>query len=689
LRRSVIIFAVAVVGSAMVAHSLPRSMPQAPVQKSPVNDASLDGTANARVVIASGFEARSLANQVDTAATESTSRAALFVTSADQPNRLFSLNSLGASTTAATAGAITKLAPIAGVGAAGSLGDGGMAVAAELNLKLDSLSMRSGVAVAADGTIFIADTHNATIRRIAGASSSEPGVIRSVAGRWAPRQNIELVEPLGIALDRAGNLYIADHGANSVLMLRAAAAQAVGSLEMLAHVALPAGIAVTGDGSKVFVASPENGAVFAIEPRTRAIQPVAGFVGHASACPGSAPTRIALGAVCPVGLAVDNGGNLFVANAIANHITRVDAQTSAVTVAGADLSAPGDISFDGSGNLFVAEQGRQRLVEIRGLGVPANSVTLSPSANIFGVEPTHGVSPTTPFTLTNSTNAPLAALNVSSYQGANPSDFQTVSTSCLATLPANSSCVINVALAPTDVGPLSAQLAVTYTGSTSPVTADVTGTGASYTIDLAANQAPIAVVAAGNHATYNLQITPDSNFPATSPYTVTLVCPPIASPALTTLPPGDLQALTTCTFTPASATIAPGTVIPITFVVMTTNPKTGILGFAPPATWLGSYPWGRRGPPLFPSLVLIVAVALFWTLNAILGRSVKKFRRISIFAIFVAVTAFVGGCRGGGGKRILGTPSGTANFLVQATVQNAQGSSLNVTRAVALQLIVQ
>lgn len=689
MRRSVIIFVVAVVGSEMVAHSLPCSTPQAPAQNGAANPAALGGTTNPRVVIASGLEARSLAIQVDTVAAESTSRAALYVTAADQVNRLFSLSSLGASATAAAAGSFAKLAPIAGVSAAGSLGDGGMAAAAELNLKLDALTMRSGVAVAADGTIFIADTHNATIRRIAGPASSEPGVIRSVAGRWAPRQNIELIEPMGIALDRKGNLYIADHGTNSVLILRAAGpAEVAGTFELLAHVALPASIAVTGDGSKVFVASPENGAVFVIEQRTHAIQSVAGFVGHASACPGSPPAKRESAEVCPAGLAVDGGGNIFVADAIANHVVRVDAQTSAVTVAAGDLSAPGEISFDGSGNLFVAEQGRQRLVEIRGLGVPVNSVTLSPPANDFGVEPTQGVSPTSPFTLTNSTNVPLTALNVSTFQGANLADFRTTSTSCLAALPANSSCVINVALAPTDVGPLSAQLAVTYTGAANPVTANVTGTGASYTIDVAANQAPIAVVTAGNHATYNLQITPDSNFPAASPYMVTLVCPPIASPALTTLPPGDLPALTTCTFTPASATITPGTAIPVTFVVMTTNPKTGVLGSVP-ATWLGSRPGGRWGPPLFPSLIFILALALFWSLNGILGHGMRRFRLISILALFITIAAFVGGCGGGGGKKILGTPSGTADFLVQATVQNAQGASLNVTRALPLRLIVQ
>jgi hypothetical protein len=196
-----------------------------------------------------------------------------------------------------------------------------------------------------------------------------------------------------------------------------------------------------------------------------------------------------------------------------------------------------------------------------------------------------------------------------------------------------------------------------------------------------------AVVTAGNKATYNLQITPDSNFPATSPYTVTLVCPPIASPALTTLPPGDLQALTTCTFTPTTATITPGTAIPITFVVMTTSPITGILGFVP-AAWGGSRPQSRPGAPLLPALSVIAAFALLWSLSAKYGRGTKKIRIVSVVAVFVAVAAFVGGC-GGGRKKILGTPAGKAEFLVQATVQNAQGTSLNVTRGVALELIVQ
>src|SRR6185437_883883 len=173
-----------------------------------------------------------------------------------------------------TAGcAASAMAVVAGVGQAGSLGDGGAAVSAQLDLSADSLVSRSGVAVAPDGTIFIADTQNSTVRSVGAASSSEPGVIRSVAGRWAARQNIALGQPMGIAIDRAGNLYIADYSAGAVDVLSAA----TGQLSTLAQVISPASIAVKPDGGEVFVASPATGGVFAITASTGSIAAVSGF----------------------------------------------------------------------------------------------------------------------------------------------------------------------------------------------------------------------------------------------------------------------------------------------------------------------------------------------------------------------------------------------------------------------------
>ncbi len=225
-------------------------------------------------VVAANVAARALAiSPADTPA-------ALDFTSATAPNQIFTLGAAAGSNGPA---ANVRIAAIAGTGAAGSLGDGGAASAAQFDLNSTSLSERSGIAFAPDGTIYVADTGNATIRAIAGPSSSEPGVIRSVAGRWAARQNIVLVEPLGIALDRAGNLYIADHGAGAVDVMAAGTSQ----LQTLAQVASPASIAVAPSGGTVFVASPENGAVFAINTQTRAIQSVTGL-GGAPANPSSA-----------------------------------------------------------------------------------------------------------------------------------------------------------------------------------------------------------------------------------------------------------------------------------------------------------------------------------------------------------------------------------------------------------------
>jgi DNA-binding beta-propeller fold protein YncE len=677
--------------SAMVAFFVPRSMGQAAADSSAAHSAAVNANSAAPVVIASGIAARSLAVARDAATSEGVRAIPLFLTTADQPNRIFSFNAI-APAAAAGSTANAHLAAVAGVGQAGSLGDGGMAAAAELNLKLDALNLRSGVAVAADGTIFIADTQNATIRRIAGPESSEPGVIRSIAGRWAARQAIELVEPMGIALDHQGNLYIADHGAHAVFVMRAALSTAPAALEMLVNARQPGSVAVTPDGSKIFVATLENGAVFAIGTRTHEIESVAGFAGESSSCPasGAASEKQQAGAACPAGLAVDGAGNLFVADAVANHIVRVDAHTAAVTIAAEHLSAPGEISFDPNGNLFISEQGGRRILEIRGLGAPVKSVSLSPASHDFGVEPTRGTSPTFAFTLTNSTNAAITGLNVNTFQGANAADFQTVSTSCTATLAANSSCIINVALAPKDgaVGALAAQLAVTYTGAVNPLTANVTGTGADFQIVLATGQNMIVVVTAGNTATYNLQITPDSNFPAGSPFTVTMVCPLIAPPNSQVIPPGVLPPFTTCTMTPPNMPITPGASIPVAFTVMTTSRKTGILGSVP-AMWRGIKPGGRYGPPLFAALLIIFFSALLVAAGTLYPRKIKALRIASCAGVFLAVVALAGGCGGGNGTRINGTPAGTADFLVQATVQDSQGNSLNVTRAITLELIVQ
>lgn len=112
------------------------------------------------------------------------------------------------------------ISTFAGNGTSGYSGDGGQATAAELN-------MPSGVAVDALGNVYIADSANNVIRRV-----SITGVITTVAGDYAadqssggggafsgdggPATSAQLNSPEGLALDQAGDLFIADTFNNAI-----------------------------------------------------------------------------------------------------------------------------------------------------------------------------------------------------------------------------------------------------------------------------------------------------------------------------------------------------------------------------------------------------------------------------------------------------------------------------------------
>ena len=96
---------------------------------------------------------------------------------------------------------------VAGNGTAAYFGDGGLATAAELNLT-------SGVALDKNGNLYIADNLNSRIRKVDAIS----GVITTIAGTGTPGYNgdgimattAELYQPATVVVDNAGNIYIAD-----------------------------------------------------------------------------------------------------------------------------------------------------------------------------------------------------------------------------------------------------------------------------------------------------------------------------------------------------------------------------------------------------------------------------------------------------------------------------------------------
>jgi sugar lactone lactonase YvrE len=107
-----------------------------------------------------------------------------------------------------------NITTVAGNGIYGSIGDGGPATAAELNFP-------QTVAIDAAGNIFIADMANCAIREVSAANGNITTVAGTIgscgfAGDGQAATLAQLNNPTGIAVDSAGNLFIADMNNNVV-----------------------------------------------------------------------------------------------------------------------------------------------------------------------------------------------------------------------------------------------------------------------------------------------------------------------------------------------------------------------------------------------------------------------------------------------------------------------------------------
>ena len=688
--------------------------------------ASASGAAPAVVASNLGIRTLVVAPQTSESATTTTSPTSVVLdfSTVDQTDRIFSFVVRNTPSVTSASAAKSLALPLAGTGAIGSVGDGGAASSAELDLNLNEFTMRSDIAFAPDGTLYIADTGNATIRTVAAPASSEPGIIRSIAGRWAPRQNVELAEPMGIALDRAGNLYIADHGMNAIFLLNGPASPKAGQLEALAHMVSPAAVAVSPDGSTVFASSPDSGAVVAINTQTRALR-------SATASPAplfaAALRNLNSASITPTGLAVDGGGNLFVAysspGAAYDQILRLDAFSSQLTVAARGLSEPGDISFDAQGDLFVANQGMRQVLKFKGMGVPATGVTLTPPAScttgttVFCGQVIGGSSSPLPFELSNNTASAISGV-AAGFTNGNTSDFTIANSSCAASLAASASCNFNVAFAPTAnatsacaAGSASntrcATLSVNYAGATAPLTTPVSGvaddfqvecmTTSTFTCPPPSNGAPYQVtIAQGQAATFQLQVVPDSTFSGP----VTLICPT----GLPAGPTGTTASPTTCGISAGTSVVTPltntltlnvtaGTPAPFTLTFQTTTTAGTQV---PPTT---ATPNSRRvsrtvafvpgnhddddangssgsGPTTFVPVVasgFLIAIAGFIVSLIVPDCRSRQMAGALAFFLVLATMPVIIGChhKSSTNSTIPFTPTGTYTLTVEGSAQNA------------------
>src|ERR1700693_4681627 len=293
-----------------------------------------------------------------------------------------------------TNGTITR---IAGSGVAGFSGDGGPAAMARLQISLPGQLFAQGLSVDSAGNLFIGDIGNHRVRKVA-----PDGIITTVAGNGesgssgdaGPATDAQLRQPSGLAVGNSGNLYIADLTNNVVREVSASgiittvagvassepAFSGDGGSATSARLALPWHIALDLNGN-LFIADSLNHRIRKVSPNGT-ITTVAG--NDTRALNGTGPnssgpaTNIALD--FPSGLAVDDQGNLFIADASFEVIRKVTPSGILTPVVGngsfgfsgdggpaikAQLSAPWGVALDGRNNLFIADFGNQRIREVR------------------------------------------------------------------------------------------------------------------------------------------------------------------------------------------------------------------------------------------------------------------------------------------------------------------------------------
>jgi poly(3-hydroxybutyrate) depolymerase/sugar lactone lactonase YvrE len=275
---------------------------------------------------------------------------------------------------------------VAGSGRAGFSGDGGSAAAAQLFFP-------EGVALDRDGSLFIADTGNHRIRRM-----SLNGVIATVVGsaksgflmppdrEEIPAVRAQLAYPESIALDREGNLFIAD--TYNRLVRKVSANGAIRTVAGESELSFPTGLAVDSTGN-LFVADTQNHRVRMVSA-DGTITTVVGTGNAGFAGDGSPAILAQLSA--PRGLALDSQGNLFIADAANHRVRKVAPDGKIVTVAGtgsagfsgdegaamgARLNQPLGVAVDSQGNFFIVDSLNHRVRRV----APDGTIT-----TVFGGE---------------------------------------------------------------------------------------------------------------------------------------------------------------------------------------------------------------------------------------------------------------------------------------------------------------
>ncbi len=241
------------------------------------------------------------------------------------------------------------------------------------------LKSPESVAVDAAGNVFVADAASDSVYEFPGGTGSGKAL------------GSGLRQPGGVAVDAGGNLYISDTGNDRIVMIP----NSGGTLDPSAQSTLLSGVKAPGQlavdpGGTLFVPETGNDDVLSFVSRTGL---------------GSSPmtTTQLSGLSSPAAVTTDSAGNLYIADT--GHDAVVKFSDGASSNVGSSLSSPAGVALDASGSILIADQGNGRIVRVpleKGVLTTSDQVTINTSiasphsvqvdatGNIYATDNTNG-----------------------------------------------------------------------------------------------------------------------------------------------------------------------------------------------------------------------------------------------------------------------------------------------------------
>lgn len=290
------------------------------------------------------------------------------------------------------------ISTFAGTGTAGFSGDGGAPTSAEF-------SSPDGIAFDSSGNLYIADSSNQVIRKISnGTISTVAGTSGSggYSGDGKAATSAQLLDPGGVAVDSSGNLYIADTGNHVIRMVSTSGTISTiagtntggyagdGGPAISAELDFPGSVAVDGAGN-IYIADSANNVIREI------------IGGNISTILGSGVTSTFLSD--PETIVLDGKGNLYICEGDGLHVVKFALATATATViAGngnlgfsgdfgaatdAEFDDPKSIALDSNGYVYIADTNNNRvrkvspndiITTIAGVGISGHTGDGGPAA---------------------------------------------------------------------------------------------------------------------------------------------------------------------------------------------------------------------------------------------------------------------------------------------------------------------